>query len=80
MRTAAYVRMLTRLRACVQVFPKNLLLNKLPASCDILCLHPMFGPESGKNAWTGLPLVYDRVRVRPHASCTGPGPPRLRSC
>ena len=47
-----------------QVFPKNLLLNKLPATCDILCLHPMFGPESGKNAWTGLPLVYDRVRVR----------------
>ena len=53
-----------------QVFPKNLLLNKLPPSCDILCLHPMFGPESGKNAWTGLPLVYDRVRVRALASRT----------
>jgi arogenate dehydrogenase (NADP+) len=47
-----------------QVFPKNLFLTKLPGSCDILCLHPMFGPESGKGAWTGLPLVYDRVRVR----------------
>ena len=47
-----------------QVFPKNLFLTKLPPSCDILCLHPMFGPESGKGAWTGLPLVYDRVRVR----------------
>ena len=48
----------------MQVFPKNLFLTKLPPSCDILCLHPMFGPESGKGAWTGLPLVYDRVRVR----------------
>jgi hypothetical protein len=28
----------------------------------------MFGPESGKNAWTGLPLVYDRVRVRTSAA------------
>ena len=74
---AAYVHMLTRLSACVQVFPKNLLLNKLPPSCDILCLHPMFGPESGKNAWTGLPLVYDRVRVRPCALTPSPG---LRDC
>jgi len=47
----------------VKVFPKNLFLATLPPSVDILCLHPMFGPESGKGAWTGLPLVYDRVRV-----------------
>lgn len=46
------------------MFPKNLFLARLPPSCDILCLHPMFGPDSGRNAWTGLPLVYDRVRVR----------------
>ena len=62
---SAGVRALTwRALSLAQVFPKNLLLTKLPPSCDILCLHPMFGPESGKNAWTGLPLVYDRVRVR----------------
>ena len=64
---------LTRLHVApppAQVFPKNLFLTKLPPSCDILCLHPMFGPESGKGAWTGLPLVYDRVRVRAaRASC-----------
>jgi arogenate dehydrogenase (NADP+) len=47
----------------VKVFPKNLFIAKLPGSCDILCLHPMFGPESGKGSWNGLPLVYDRVRV-----------------
>ncbi|XP_065872667.1 arogenate dehydrogenase 2, chloroplastic-like [Euphorbia lathyris] len=23
----------------------------------------MFGPESGKNSWTGLPLVFDKVRI-----------------
>lgn len=23
----------------------------------------MFGPESGKGAWTSLPFVYDKVRV-----------------
>ena len=51
----------------MQVFPKNLFLAKLPQTCDILCLHPMFGPDSGKGAWTGLPLVYDRVRVRAKA-------------
>ncbi len=48
----------------VKVFPKNLFLATLPPSLDILCLHPMFGPESGKGSWAGLPLVYDRVRVR----------------
>ena len=76
----------------MQVFPKNLLLTKLPPSCDILCLHPMFGPESGKNAWTGLPLVYDRVRVRDAsqlcawrlltlcASQVGDDPARERRC
>jgi arogenate dehydrogenase (NADP+) len=67
------------------VFPKNLLLTKLPASCDILCLHPMFGPESGKNAWTGLPLVYDRVRVSAPAQClplhgAAAAPAELASC
>lgn len=23
----------------------------------------MFGPESGKDSWTGLPFVYEKVRV-----------------
>lgn len=24
----------------------------------------MFGPESGKDGWQGLSLVYDKVRIR----------------
>jgi hypothetical protein len=33
---------------CVlQVFPKQLLLSVLPNEVDILCTHPMFGPDSG---------------------------------
>lgn len=35
----------------------------LPLEFDILCTHPMFGPESGKDGWTGLPFVYDKVRI-----------------
>ncbi|XWS27268.1 hypothetical protein CRYUN_Cryun26dG0100300 [Craigia yunnanensis] len=30
---------------------------------DILCTHPMFGPESGKSSWVGLPFVYDKVMI-----------------
>lgn len=48
----------------VKVFPKMLLQQALPPEFDILCTHPMFGPESGKGSWEGLPFVFDRVRVR----------------
>ncbi|PKU63389.1 arogenate dehydrogenase 2, chloroplastic [Dendrobium catenatum] len=47
----------------VKEFPKNLLLKHLPPYFDILCTHPMFGPESGKDGWDGLPLVYEKVRI-----------------
>ncbi|KAJ4832898.1 Arogenate dehydrogenase 1, chloroplastic [Turnera subulata] len=47
----------------VKEFPRNLFLQHLPAEFDILCTHPMFGPESGKNGWSHLPLVFDKVRV-----------------
>lgn len=47
----------------VKQFPKQLFLQKLPANFDILCLHPMFGPDSGKGSWKDLPLVYDKVRI-----------------
>ncbi|GJP43521.1 hypothetical protein CLOM_g2971 [Closterium sp. NIES-68] len=49
----------------VKVFPKMLLLQVLPPEFDILCTHPMFGPESGKGSWEGLPFVFDRVRITP---------------
>uniref|UniRef100_A0A7I4DKM4 Prephenate/arogenate dehydrogenase domain-containing protein n=1 Tax=Physcomitrium patens TaxID=3218 RepID=A0A7I4DKM4_PHYPA len=47
----------------VKEFPKNLFLQALPAEFDVLCTHPMFGPESGKGSWAGLPFVYDKVRI-----------------
>ncbi|XP_031097981.1 arogenate dehydrogenase 2, chloroplastic-like [Ipomoea triloba] len=47
----------------VKEFPKNIMLQLLPSHFDILCTHPMFGPESGKNGWHGLPFVFDKVRI-----------------
>jgi prephenate dehydrogenase len=47
----------------VKEFPKKLLLEVLPNDFDILCSHPMFGPESGSSSWTGLPFVYEKVRI-----------------
>nr|GMC61419.1 arogenate dehydrogenase 2, chloroplastic-like [Ipomoea batatas] len=47
----------------VKEFPKNIFLQLLPPHFDILCTHPMFGPESGKDTWKGLPFVFDKVRI-----------------
>ncbi|XP_020097770.1 arogenate dehydrogenase 2, chloroplastic-like [Ananas comosus] len=47
----------------VKQFPRNLFLEVLPAGFGVVCTHPMFGPESGKHGWKGLPFVYDKVRV-----------------
>ncbi|KAA8522959.1 hypothetical protein F0562_009382 [Nyssa sinensis] len=47
----------------VKEFPRNLFLQILPLDFDILCTHPMFGPESGKDDWNRLPFVYDMVRI-----------------
>ncbi|XP_043687536.1 arogenate dehydrogenase 2, chloroplastic-like [Telopea speciosissima] len=47
----------------VKQFPRNLFLEVLPSEFGIVCTHPMFGPESGKHGWTGLPFVYDKVRI-----------------
>jgi hypothetical protein len=30
---------------------------------DVLCTHPMFGPDSGKGSWQGLNFMYETVRV-----------------
>eukprot|EP01038_Epipyxis_sp_PR26KG_P007668 gene7668-10432_t len=43
---------------------KSTMLSALPENCDILCTHPMFGPESGKNGWQGLPFLYEKVRIK----------------
>lgn len=47
----------------VKEFPKNIFLQVLPSHFDILCTHPMFGPESGKHSWQNLPFVFDKVRI-----------------
>jgi arogenate dehydrogenase (NADP+) len=36
--------------------------QELPENFDILCTHPMFGPESGKDSWAGLTFQYEKVR------------------
>jgi hypothetical protein len=33
------------------------------AQVDILCTHPMFGPDSGRGSWSGLNFMFDKVRV-----------------
>jgi len=47
----------------VKMLPKHVMQVLLPPNVDILCTHPMFGPESGKYSWRGLPCVYEKVRL-----------------
>lgn len=47
----------------VKLYPQELLLRHLPSDSDILCTHPMFGPESGKASWKNLPFMYSCVRI-----------------
>ena len=47
----------------VKEHPREIMLNVLPEDCDILCTHPMFGPDSGKFSWQGLNFVYERTRI-----------------
>jgi len=47
----------------VKAHAKKTMQKILPEDCDILCTHPMFGPESGRYGWGGLPFLYDKVRV-----------------
>nr|KYP73106.1 hypothetical protein KK1_005719 [Cajanus cajan] len=54
----------------VKEHPRDLLLRVLPEESDILCTHPMFGPDSGKDGWKDLTFVYDKVRIRDEAICS----------
>jgi aspartate/methionine/tyrosine aminotransferase/prephenate dehydratase/prephenate dehydrogenase len=47
----------------VKTFPKEIMIKNLKCS-DLLCTHPMFGPDSGKTSWVGLPFVYENVRIK----------------
>lgn len=54
----------------VKEHPKEILLQTLPEELDVLCTHPMFGPESGRDGWSGLNIMYDRVRIRDETTCS----------
>lgn len=52
----------------VKAYPRELLLRHVPADCDLLSTHPMFGPDSGggPTGWAGLNFVYEPVRITEH--------------
>lgn len=47
----------------VKEFPKEVFLKHLPEEVDILCTHPMFGPQTARGGWEGLRFVFERVRT-----------------
>jgi prephenate dehydrogenase len=47
----------------VKEHARQVMLDLLPPECDILCTHPMFGPDSGKDGWQGLTFVYEKARI-----------------
>jgi arogenate dehydrogenase (NADP+) len=47
----------------VKEHARQTMLKQLPEECDILCTHPMFGPDSGRNGWQNLNFVYEKTRV-----------------
>ena len=53
----------------VKVHARDTMLSLLPTDCDVLCTHPMFGPESGKYSWDGLNFMFEKVRVSDELRC-----------
>ncbi|MFW5856300.1 MAG: prephenate dehydrogenase/arogenate dehydrogenase family protein [Planctomycetota bacterium] len=49
--------------ASVKVRPVALLREHLPASCEILATHPLFGPESARDGLAGHTMVLAPVRT-----------------
>ncbi len=47
----------------VKTVPVELMERILPAECEILATHPLFGPQSGSGGIKGLPMVVWPVRV-----------------
>lgn len=60
----------------VKEHPRQVMLDLFPEECDILCTHPMFGPVSGANGWTGLRFIYEKTRVNKQILTD----PNARSC
>ena len=51
----------------VKNYPKNILLN-IP-NVDILCTHPMFGPDSAADGWKDKKFIYEKVRITNQLIC-----------
>jgi arogenate dehydrogenase (NADP+), plant len=47
----------------VKEHARQIMIKYLPPQCDILCTHPMFGPDSGKDGWYNLNFVYEKTRI-----------------
>jgi prephenate dehydrogenase len=47
----------------VKEHARKVMIELLPEECDILCTHPMFGPDSGKHGWNHLNFVYEKTRI-----------------
>ena len=47
----------------VKVHPARAMLRLLPRHVNILATHPMFGPDSGRDGLSGLPLVFSPLRM-----------------
>ncbi|RYR53870.1 hypothetical protein Ahy_A06g029118 [Arachis hypogaea] len=39
----------------------DILLELLPSDFDILCVHPIFGPQSAFEGWTSLPFIFKKL-------------------
>ena len=48
----------------VKTHPKFVLTKFLPPDCDILCTHPMFGPESAPVSRKNMKFMYDYISER----------------
>ncbi len=48
----------------VKVRPAEWLLDAIPAHADVICTHPLFGPQSAKRGVHGLEVVVCPVRSR----------------
>lgn len=60
----------------VKEHARKVMIELLPEECDILCTHPMFGPDSGKHGWTGLNFVYEKTRIDKILLDAAPGRPQ----
>ncbi len=54
----------------VKVRPAEILAREIPEHADIVCTHPLFGPQSAKNGLEGLKIVLCPIRGR-RTACIG---------